>query len=82
MTEPEKPAFTIDAEVLARAFDLPVEEFRRLMRAGEIANHVERGEGADAGRWRLVFRHGTRTCRLTMDDKGNILGQARFDVPG
>ncbi|MDO5614221.1 MAG: DUF6522 family protein [Paracoccus sp. (in: a-proteobacteria)] len=81
MTPPDLPPFTVDAAIPAAAFDLTQQAFRDLMRAGQIATRCERGEGTDAGRWRLVFQYGTRVCRLTVDDSGNILGQSRFDRP-
>ncbi|MDO5705765.1 MAG: DUF6522 family protein [Paracoccus sp. (in: a-proteobacteria)] len=81
MTHPHTLPFTVDAAVPAAAFDLTQDEFRRLMRAGQIATRSERGEGEDAGRWRLTFQHGTRVCRLTVNDSGEILTQSRFHRP-
>ncbi|MDO5631548.1 MAG: DUF6522 family protein [Paracoccus sp. (in: a-proteobacteria)] len=80
-TQPDLPPFTVDAAIPAAAFDLTQTEFRDLMRAGQIATRCERGEGADVGRWRLLFQYGSRVCRLTVNDVGEILGQSRFDRP-
>ena len=49
------------------------------MSSGAITTRFERGEGEDAGRFRLNFFHRGKTLRLTVDEGGNILSRARFD---
>jgi len=46
----------LDAAALAGLFDLTEARLRSEMAAGRITSLVERGEGADAGRWRLTLR--------------------------
>jgi hypothetical protein len=48
------------------------------MRAGAITGRTERGEGEDAGRFRLTLFHGGRALRLTVDAGGDILSRATF----
>jgi len=82
MTRENQPQFSVPAETLAEAFDLSLEDVRAGMRAGTLTSRCERGEGADAGRWRLVFFHAGRALRLTVDGEGRIMTRASFDVPG
>lgn len=70
---PESDGFVVDAAILAEAFDLTLEETRRRMRGGQIVTRSETGQGEDAGRWRLTFRHADRALRLVVDDSGEIL---------
>ena len=70
--------FVVDASILARAFGLPAETVRAMMRDGGITSRCEAGMGEDAGRWRLTFFHAGRTCRLTVDGSGKILKQSTF----
>ncbi|MDK3074588.1 DUF6522 family protein [Sedimentitalea sp. JM2-8] len=71
--------FEVDASMLASAFGLDEASVRDKMRAGEITSLCETGIDSDAGRFRLTFRHGTRTFRLTVDDAGRVISRARFD---
>lgn len=73
--------FVVDAAILARAFDLPAETVRAMMRDGRITSRCEAGMDEDAGRWRLTFFHAGRTCRLTVDGEGAILKQSTFSAP-
>ncbi len=78
--EPSGDGFTIDANDLAPLLDLSPEEARDLMRAGRITSLVERGEGEDAGRYRVTFRHGTLRLRLIVDHQGEVLKRSRVDA--
>ncbi|TNF65102.1 MAG: hypothetical protein EP307_00665 [Rhodobacteraceae bacterium] len=73
--------FVVEAGTLARAFDLAPDQVRPLMQGGAITSRCEKGEGEDAGRWRLTFYHGDRAFRLVVDDAGTVLSRARFDAP-
>jgi hypothetical protein len=73
--------FEIDAAHLADAFGLAAAAVPGLMRAGLITSRCERGEGEDAGRFRLSFFHAGRALRLTLDGNGTILSRALFDRP-
>lgn len=69
--------FTIAAPDLAALLDLPVEAVRAEMRSGRITSLVERGEDADAGRFRVTFAHGPRRVRLVVDRDGGLLQRTR-----
>ena len=82
MTQVERSGggFVVDAGLLGSAFGLTEDEVRERMRSGVITARSERGQGEDAGRWRLTFHHGSRACRLIVDDRGRVLKQARFPI--
>lgn len=69
--------FAIEAADLGALLDLPVEAVRGLMREGRITSRFERGEGDDAGRFRVTFTHGGRRVRLTLDGDGTVLQRSR-----
>jgi hypothetical protein len=75
--DPTRDGFAIDAADLGALLDLPVEAVRGLMRDGRITSRFERGEGVDAGRFRVTFTHGRRRVRLTLDGDGRVLQQSR-----
>lgn len=54
--------FQVEAELLGEEFDLPPEEIAERMRDGRITSRCEKGEGADAGRWRLTFSMPAGPC--------------------
>ncbi len=66
-------SFEVDAATIANGLDLDPSAVPALMKAGEITSTSERGEGADAGRYRLTFFHGGQRFRITVDARGNIL---------
>jgi hypothetical protein len=72
--------FAIAAGDLAALLGLAPEEVRRLMQAGRITSRFERGEGEDAGRFRVSFFHGARWVRLTVDAEGRVLHRTRVDA--
>lgn len=76
----EGEGFVVEAALLAEAFGLTEAGVRAAMRAGRIRSRCERGEGADAGRWRLTFEHAGRALRLVVDDSGSLLQRASFPV--
>jgi hypothetical protein len=69
--------FTIDAGELGALLGLAAEEVRRMMREGGITTRTERGEGADAGRYRLSFISPERRLQLIVDEAGEVLQQSR-----
>ena len=73
--------FQVEADLLGEEFDLPPEEIAERMRDGRITSRCEKGEGADAGRWRLTFFHAGRALRLTLGADFQILSRASFDAP-
>jgi hypothetical protein len=75
--EPDGDSFTIDARDLAQLFELDAERVREMMRAGEIRSRVERGEGEDAGRFRLTFIHRERRVQLIVAADGAVIQRSR-----
>jgi hypothetical protein len=75
--DPTEGGFAIDAADLGALLDLPVEDVRSLMREGRITSRFERGEGVDAGRFRLTFTYDRRRVRLTLDGDGTVLQRSR-----
>lgn len=70
----------IDAVDLARLLDLTPGVVQEHMRAGRITSLYERGEGADAGRFRLTFYYDGKRVRLTCAKDGTVLTTLRADV--
>ena len=69
-------SFEVDAVTIASGLDVDPSAIPALMKAGAITSTCERGEGVDAGRYRLTFFHGDQRFRITVDDRGNILQSA------
>lgn len=78
--ERDGEGFVIPAVLLAEAFRMTEDDVRLAMREGTLTSLCEAGEGEDAGRWRLTFRHAGRACRFTLDGAGAILSTSRFSV--
>ncbi len=74
--------FQVDAVTIANAFRIDPARLQESMRAGEVTGLCEKGVDADAGRFRLTFRHAGRVLRLTVDADGTILKQSTFDTKG
>jgi hypothetical protein len=72
--------FEVDASVIASAFGLDETTVREKMRAGQITSLCETGMDADAGKFRLTFRHDARAFRLTVDNAGRIISRSSFDT--
>lgn len=66
-------SFEVDAVTIANGLDLDPCAVPTLMKAGEITSISERGEGEDAGQYRLTFFHGDERFRITVDRAGAIL---------
>lgn len=77
-----KNGIQVDAALLAKAFRIGTDALRQSMRDGTITSRCERGEGADAGRVRLVFFSSKRRVRITADDSGNVLTCTAVDLVG
>jgi len=69
-----------DAAMIADAFALDPATVPGLMRDGRITSKCERGEGEDAGKYRVTFWYGDRALRLTIDEAGNLLSRGSFPV--
>lgn len=72
--------FTIDARDLGELLGIGPEDVRAEMRAGAITTLCERGEGEDAGRFRLTFTHSSRRVRLIVDSSGRVLQRSRTRI--
>lgn len=66
----EDGEWVVDPEVVAPKLGLSAEAFRQAMRDGEVRGTVERGEGEDAGRTRLTFRHNNRAYAIQIEPDG------------
>ena len=75
----EAGEFLLPADMLAARFGWPTETFSDLMRRGLVASRVERGEGDDAGRWRLTVRCGNRRWQAVVEADGTV-GAQRVEV--
>ncbi|MGY1409610.1 MULTISPECIES: DUF6522 family protein [unclassified Luteimonas] len=64
------PQVEVDGALVARALDLEVEEFRRLMEDRRISVLCERGVGEDEGLYRASFYYGERRARMVVDANG------------
>lgn len=70
----------IDAQDLAPLIGCDPAEVQELMRAGRITSTFEKGEGEDAGRFRVTFRHGATRVRFTCAEDGTVLSHIRTQV--
>lgn len=64
--------FELDANALAERFGLSAEAMRSLMSRNLMRGMVEKGEGADAGTWRLSMRYGNRMWRAVLTETGDL----------
>ena len=78
--ERTKRGFQIDAADLGPLLGISPADTQRLMRAGRITSLHEAGEGEDAGRHRITFRHGATRVRFTVDESGEVLLRTRSTV--
>lgn len=74
--------FDVDAELIGDGLKLAPADVVRLLREGGITSRVERGEGEDAGRWRLTFYHASARFRLVVNDDGFVLSRSRVAYDG
>lgn len=63
----------LDALTIADGLKLDASLVPALMKAKEITSGCERGEGVDAGRYRLTFFHRDRSLQMIVDAGGAIL---------
>jgi hypothetical protein len=78
MVEISADNFCVDAEVIASGLHLNVSGIQSMMKSGEITSICERGEGEDAGRHRLTFRHGSARLRVVADISGRVIAVERL----
>jgi hypothetical protein len=70
---------SVDAGLLGRAFGLPPADVPGLMRSGALTSRLERGEGEDAGTFRLTFFHRNARFTLIVDAAGTVLRRSTLD---
>ncbi len=68
----------VDATLVARGLNLPVEQLMAEMRRGIVYSTSERGIDEDAGRFRLTFRYRDRVFRLIFTKAGEIVSEESF----
>jgi hypothetical protein len=78
--DPTPDGFAIDSNDLGPLLGLPPADVPGLMRQGQITCLSEKGQDADAGRFRVTFRYGAVRVRFTVDEAGNILFQSRIST--
>ncbi len=71
---------TIDAHDLAPLIGCTPSQVPELMRAGKITSVYERGEGDDAGRFRVSFRYRAARVRFTCLEDGTVVSQIRTNM--
>ena len=79
LSRDESGEFLLPADMLADRFGWPTETLRDMMRRGLVSSRVERGEGEDAGRWRLSVRCGNRRWQAIVEADGRV-GDQRLEV--
>jgi hypothetical protein len=67
---------TVDAQVLAPRLGLSVTKLKAEMRRGIVYSRVERGEGADAGYWRITVTYRQHVVRVLVAPDG-----AAYELP-
>ncbi|MDX3810127.1 DUF6522 family protein [Bosea thiooxidans] len=68
--------FVLDAKVVAERFSISENQLRAYMQRGQFRSRVEKGEGEDAGRWRLTLRCGNRIWRGVFGADGKLCGES------
>lgn len=63
----------IDAGLVAKGLHIEPETLRIALRDGSVTRTVEKGEGEDAGRYRVTFYAPNRRLRLLFTANGEIL---------
>jgi hypothetical protein len=63
----------IDAALVAKGLRMDPETLRAALRDGQVTRTVEKGEGDDAGRYRVTFFAPNRRLRLIFTADGSVL---------
>lgn len=71
--EIDSDGITLDAELVAEGLGVAAADVPAHMRDGRITCLTERGEGEDAGRFRLTFFHSSRRLRLIVGENGELV---------
>lgn len=63
----------LDAVAIARLLEMSPQRFMALFKRGLIHQHIERGVGNDAGRFRITLSHLGRRIAVVVSADGTIL---------
>lgn len=69
----------IDATLIAKGLGMHPDVLRQAMREGRVTRTVEKGEGEDAGRFRVTFYSLNCRLRLLFNDEGILLQTSSAD---
>ena len=69
----------IDATLIAKGLRMDPEALREAMQKGQVTRTVEKGEGEDAGRFRVTFYSPTCRLRLLFNAEGTLLQTSSAD---
>lgn len=69
----------IDATIVTKSLRLDPEALRNALREGRVTRTLEKGEDADAGRYRVTFFSSNRRLRLTFTAEGILLHTSAAD---
>jgi hypothetical protein len=69
----------VDPAIVATGLRLDPETLRAMLHSGDVTSLCEKGEGEDAGRYRLTFFSPHRRLRLVVDENGTILTTTSAD---
>ncbi|MDI3469766.1 MAG: hypothetical protein OJF62_001829 [Pseudolabrys sp.] len=72
--------FLIDASTLGRLLEVRPSDILELMQQKQITSLCERGEGADAGQYRLSFFYKGRRARLYVDEAGTVIRSSAVNI--
>jgi len=68
--------FLLDGALVAQRFGITAPRMRELMNRRMVQSRVEKGEGDDAGRWRLTLRLGNRVWRGVFTADGRLCDES------
>lgn len=71
----ENGMIQVDATVVAKGLGLTPDALRAGLRDTTVTSRCEKGEGEDAGRYRVTFYSSTRRMRLIVTADGTVLQQ-------
>lgn len=75
----ENGAIEVDARLVGEGLGIDAALVPARIRAGAITSLCERGEGDDAGRYRLTFFYEGRRFRIVIDAEGKVLQRSLLD---
>lgn len=74
-----KAEIEIPLDLVARTLEISVDDAIAAMRNGELTGVTEKGEGEDAGTWRLSFFHQGRRARIVIGPDGAVVRRSCID---